>query len=117
MYGRSPSAFSGINDTVDILLGMTKMSIVPTSVATVGEVRLYESSFGTGAFVVHTADDVSAISSTVDDSIEIGPDVKVCKNETYLITYLKFLKCSPSLVVKLWSYSKLQRLIILVVHT
>ncbi|MCP3663894.1 MAG: hypothetical protein GY696_15610 [Gammaproteobacteria bacterium] len=69
MFGRRLLEFSVIDDNVDILLGMTKISIVPTSVATVGKVRLYESSFGTGAFVVHTAD-VSAISSTVDDSIE-----------------------------------------------
>ncbi len=41
VFGRGPLECSVIDENVDILLGMTKMSIVPTSVATVGEFRLY----------------------------------------------------------------------------
>ena len=106
VFGRRPLEFSAIDDNVDILLGMTKMSIVPISVATVGEVRLYESSFGTGAFIVHTADDVSAISSTVDDSIETGLDVKVCKNKTYLPKISEMFTESGGEVAKLPQASK-----------
>ncbi len=49
---------SKINHPVDVLLGTVKISIVPTSIETVGETRLYQSIFGTGLFCIQTNDDV-----------------------------------------------------------
>ena len=48
IFDKNPYEFSKIDNQVDILLGTVKISIVPTSIATVGETRLYQSLFGTG---------------------------------------------------------------------
>ncbi len=57
IFNKNPYEFSKIDNTVDILLGTVRVSIVPTSIATVGETRLYQSLFGTGLFCMQTNDD------------------------------------------------------------
>ena len=73
IFNKNPYEFSKIDNSVDILLGTVRVSIVPTSIATVGETRLYQSMFGTGLFCVQTNDDSPAISPVVCQAVKIEP--------------------------------------------